>query len=365
MQSWGVIAIGSSFYILQAIGYITDVFRNTVKPERNILRFGLFLGFFPKFTAGPIEEAKRFLPQLQYPHRFDYDKGYEGFKMILWGWLYKSVIADRLAIFVNYVFTHLTEASGPSLIAAAYGFTFQIYYDFAGYSLMAIGLAKLLGFQLSTNFRFPFLAQSPADFWRRWHITFYAWLRDYLYVPLGGNRTTGGRRAMNILLIFIISGLWHGLKFTFIAWGGMNAFLIIISTAVASWIDTLRRPLHHYSWIRIVKTVVTFHLIVTGFIIFRSASLSECWYFLTHMHLYPKNGMSSLFISDFGPDQWGIALSFIILTQFFEATTPRYNWPGRFDAMHYAVKGCLFTLLILLILWLGMFDNNHFIYAQF
>ena len=223
-----LLPVGISFYTFQALGYSIDVYRGTVKAERNIITYALFVTFFPQLVAGPIERTEHLLPQFKSNHDFDYDRVTNGLKLALWGMFKKIVIADQLAIYVDKVYSSPTEYQSTALILATVFFAFQILCDFSGYSDIAIGCAKILGFSLNENFDSPYLACNMADFWKRWHISLSTWFRDYLYIPLGGNRCSPLRHSLNLLITFLLSGLWHGASITFIFWGLIHGLFLII-----------------------------------------------------------------------------------------------------------------------------------------
>ncbi|ERJ93747.1 alginate O-acetyltransferase AlgI family protein, partial [Treponema lecithinolyticum ATCC 700332] len=223
-----LLPVGISFYTFQALGYSIDVYRGAVKPEKNIITYALFVTFFPQLVAGPIERTGHLLPQFKSNHDFDYTRVTDGLKLALWGMFKKIVIADQLAVYVDKVYSSPTEYQSIALILATVFFAFQILCDFSGYSDIAIGCAKILGFSLNKNFDSPYLARNIADFWKRWHISLSTWFRDYLYIPLGGNRCFCIRHYFNLLITFILSGLWHGASITFIFWGLIHGLFLVI-----------------------------------------------------------------------------------------------------------------------------------------
>lgn len=223
--SW-VLPLGISFYTFQTLGYTIDVYRNRIPAARDMTQYLAFVSFFPQLVAGPIERAEKMLPQFGVKRSFDLTEAREGSKQILWGFFKKMVIADRLALAVNPVFEDPAAYSGPHLMLATIFFAFQIYCDFSAYSDIAIGTAKLFNLRLTQNFAYPYFAQSVGEFWRRWHISLSYWFRDYVYIPLGGNRRGSARRRINLLVTFFISGLWHGPAWGFVAWGGMNGLAL-------------------------------------------------------------------------------------------------------------------------------------------
>ncbi len=217
-----LLPVGISFYTFQALGYMIDVYRGDTYPEKNFFQYALFVSFFPQLVAGPIERSKNLLKQLAVPVRFQYDRARDGFLLMLWGYFLKIVLADRIAIFVDTVYEGYMTYGGWYLVIANVLFAFQIYCDFYGYSVIAMGAAQILGIRLMENFRAPYLSASVAEFWRNWHISLTSWFRDYLYIPLGGSRKGSLRKNLNRLIVFTASGLWHGAKFSFVVWGALN-----------------------------------------------------------------------------------------------------------------------------------------------
>ncbi len=222
-----ILPVGISFYTFQALSYSIDVYKGKIEATRDIVAFFAFVSFFPQLVAGPIERATNLLPQFQKPRTFDYDKAVDGCRQMLWGFFKKIVIADNCAVYVNQVFENYQDQSGSTLLLAAIFFTFQIYGDFSGYSDIAIGCARLFGINLMRNFNFPYFSRDIAEFWRRWHISLTTWFRDYIYIPLGGSRTTKAKVIRNTFIIFLVSGFWHGANWTFIVWGAYHALLFL------------------------------------------------------------------------------------------------------------------------------------------
>lgn len=229
--NWAV-PVGISFFTFQAVGYMLDVYHQRVKAEKNLLDYVLFVSFFPQVTSGPISTAEDLMPQIKASHKFDYEQGKQGLKQLLWGQFIKLVIADRLGLFVDTVYANYIHYSGTTCFVASVFYTLQIYCDFAGYSLMAIGIARTLGFNLIDNFRRPYLATSITDFWKRWHISLTRWLTRQVYIPMGGSRCSKVRTYWNIFVTFLVSGIWHGANWTFIVWGCMHGIIQIIEKAL-------------------------------------------------------------------------------------------------------------------------------------
>ena len=270
-----LLPVGISFYTFQALGYIVDIYRGEIYAEKNFLRYALFVSFFPQLVAGPIERSKNLLKQLAVPKRFSFDNLREGLFIMLWGFFVKLVIADRAAIFVNTVYSDVDMYSGMYIAVAACLFAIQIYCDFYGYSLIAKGSAKILSIDLMENFNYPYLRTSIADFWRGWHISLSTWFRDYLYIPLGGNRKGRIRKYINIMIVFMTSGLWHGASISFVIWGGLHGVYQIIGDIlkpIRNKINTIMQFDENSLGCRIYRTIVTFGLSTFAFIFFRADS---------------------------------------------------------------------------------------------
>ena len=230
-----LLPIGLSFHTFQAMSYTIEVYRGRQKAERHFGIYALYVMFYPQLVAGPIERPQNLLHQFYEKHEFDCNRVVEGLKIILWGLFMKIVIADRIAIYVNAVYNNSEQHSGKSLALATVFFAFQIYCDFAGYSNIAIGTAKVMGFKLMTNFNRPYFSRSISEFWKRWHISLSTWFRDYLYISLGGNRVSIPRWYLNLFLVFTISGLWHGANWTYIIWGSLNGFYLVFAIITEKW----------------------------------------------------------------------------------------------------------------------------------
>ncbi|MBR1691969.1 MAG: MBOAT family protein [Lachnospiraceae bacterium] len=239
-----LLPVGISFYIFQALSYTMDVYRRRVEATKNLFRYALFVSFFPQLVAGPIERSENLLKQFEEKHTFDADRVRKGLLLMLWGLFMKMVIADNIAPSVTMIYEYYPQYTGIEIVVATVLFAFQIYCDFGGYSLIAIGSAKVLGFTLMENFRSPYLAQSISDFWDRWHISLTSWFTDYLYIPLGGSRKGTVRRYINVLIVFFVSGLWHGAAYTYIAWGLLNGIFMVLEQMTTGIREQLLRRLH-------------------------------------------------------------------------------------------------------------------------
>lgn len=261
-----ILPVGISFYTFQSISYAFDVYRRQLKPVRNFFDFALFVSFFPQLVAGPIERATNLLPQILSKRSFSLKQFQEGCYLIFWGLFQKVYIADNLSAVVAQAFAEKGPLSGPTVLLALYAFAFQIYCDFAGYSNMARGIAKTMGFELMVNFNLPYFAMGLADFWRRWHISLSTWLKDYLYIPLGGNRKGSARTCLNLMLVMTIGGLWHGAAWTFLAWGFYHGVLLVLERIFGRFTAKL--------WSG-VKIFAMFHLVCFGWLLFRADSLHQ------------------------------------------------------------------------------------------
>ena len=361
-----LLPVGISFYTFQSMSYSVDVYRGDKEAERHLGIFALYVAFFPQLVAGPIERSTRLLPQFYQKHVFDYDNVTNGLKLMAWGFFKKLVIADRLAIAVDSVYSNPTESTGLSLIMATYFFAIQLYCDFSGYSDIAIGAARVLGFDLMKNFRQPYFARTVKDFWSRWHISLSSWFRDYLYIPLGGNRMGKRRWYFNLMVVFLLSGLWHGANWTYLAWGGLHGFYLIFGI----WTDKLRKqivavtPLVRYPLLKMgLDIVVTFHLVTFALIFFRAESITDAFYIVTHLlvdlmakpQLGPEFGYYNLFIVV-------IASGVMTLVHFLQEQ-------GRFQELvenrPLWFRWSLYYALVFSILIFGQFGTTEFVYFQF
>lgn len=275
-----ILPVGISFYTFQALSYTMDVYRGEIYAEKNFFRYALFVSFFPQLVAGPIERSKNLLIQLAIPKKFNFEKAREGFLLMLWGFFLKIVLAERIAVFVDTVYGDYTKFSGWYLIIATVLFAIQIYCDFAGYSTIAMGSAKILGIELMENFNAPYLSTSVAEFWRNWHISLTSWFKDYLYIPLGGSRKGKFRKYINKMIVFLTSGLWHGASFSFVIWGGLNGLYQVIG----EWIKPIRDKivkffnLHRESFgHKLIHIVGTFILVDFSWIFFRANRASDAF----------------------------------------------------------------------------------------
>jgi len=282
-----ILPIGLSFHTFQSLSYTIEVYRGHQKAERHLGYLALYVMYYPQLVAGPIERPQNVLHQLHEEHHFDYRRIADGLKWMAWGMFKKVVVADRMAVFVNPVYNHPTEYHGPSLVFATLAFAIQIYCDFSGYSDIALGSAQVMGVKLMKNFDHPYFARSISEFWRRWHISLSTWFRDYLYIPLGGSRVPKMRWAFNILLTFLISGLWHGANWTYIIWGALHGFYFILFESTGrfwGYLSTLFGPGKLPRLKVTLSTLTTFSLTAFAWIFFRANSISDASYIAGHLH---------------------------------------------------------------------------------
>lgn len=358
-----ILPVGISFYTFHGLSYVFDIYNERIKPTTNLVNYTLFVSFFPLLVAGPIERATHLLPQIEKPRIFKYSKAIDGLKQIVWGLFKKVVIADSCAEIANTIFSNYEDHSGSTLVLGALLFTFQIYGDFSGYSDIALGTARLLGFELLKNFNFPYFSRDIAEFWRRWHISLSSWFKDYLYFPLGGSKGGKWMRIRNTFIIFIVSGFWHGANWTFLAWGFLNAlyFLPLLLT------NNNRNNLEIVAKGRLLPTVkeffqigTTFALTVFAWIFFRAESMQHAFGYIGG--IFSKSLLSKPEI---------LPLNIIALIIFFMTV----EWLGRQNNYALASIGykwkkpyrlAFYYIVLMLIYFCGNFGSEiEFIYFQF
>lgn len=366
-----LLPVGISFYTFLTLGYIIDVYRDQQKPEHHLGRFALFVAFFPQLLAGPIERAGNMLPQFYKKFNFDEARVNSGLRLMLWGMFKKVVIADRLGLYVNAVYDHPANWSGWPVFLATFFFAFQIYCDFSGYSDIAIGVARVLGFKLMENFRQPYLARSPLDFWRRWHISLSSWFRDYLYIPLGGNRVSLPRWTLNLMIVFLVSGLWHGAAWTFVIWGGLHGLFGVVEAItknsrgrVIQRLKLDRQPglLAGLSWF------ITFTLICLAWLFFRANSVGEA--FLLLESLIPLTNFDQLnapwaAVVDHPAQETALSLGLILLLMTVHWFQEQQGSLATFWQRPFWFRWAVYLGLSLAIINLGITAEVPFIYFRF
>lgn len=364
-----LLPVGISFYTFQSMSYTIDVYRGEKEPERRFTTFALYVAFFPQLVAGPIERSVRLLPQLDRTVRFDYDRLISGLRLMLWGFFKKVVIADRLAIYVNQVYNSPGEYQGFTLLLATYFFAFQIYCDFSGYSDIAIGTARIMGYDLMLNFRQPYFSQSISEFWKRWHISLSSWFKDYLYIPLGGNRVSKPRWYFNLLAVFLVSGLWHGANWTFALWGFLHGFYLVFSIwtqkareALAGLLKIDRFPLLQ----RGLKIFLTFHLVCFAWVFFRANSVAEAFLILRNLLRldFSPAGLAAINVA-LGWGELLIALGSILLLEVYHLLERTGRLKILVLGQPRTFRWAIYYALILGIVFFGVFNHTEFIYFQF
>jgi alginate O-acetyltransferase complex protein AlgI len=358
-----LLPIGLSFHTFQAMSYTIEVYRRKQKAERHFGIYALYVMFYPQLVAGPIERPQNMLHQFYEKHYFVFDRVVEGLKLMLWGLFIKLVIADRLAIYVNAVYNNPEKHSGITLAVATIFFSFQIYCDFSGYSNIAIGAAKVMGFKLMTNFNRPYFSRSISEFWKRWHISLSTWFKDYLYIPLGGNRVAVPRAYLNLFIVFVVSGFWHGANWTFIIWGALNGFYLVFALITQKWRHQFNELIHlkpHSTLNRVVQIVTTFILASFAWIFFRANTSSGA--FLIVKKIFQFKG--PLYISEL--QQFSYCLLGILLLLIIEVRQEfLIHTPLPFKSSYWYKEQFAYAMLIILILMIGVFDSRQFIYFQF
>lgn len=352
--NWAI-PVGISFFTFQAVGYFLDVYHGRIRAEKNFLDYMLFVSFFPQVISGPISKADELLPQIKTPHKFDYEQGKQGLKWLLWGMFIKLVIADRLGMFVDTVYGNYIHYNGTTCFVASIFYTLQIYFDFAGYSLMAIGIAATLGFNLVNNFRRPYLAVSVTDFWKRWHISLTRWLTQQVYIPLGGSRCSKARCYLNILITFLVSGIWHGANWTFIFWGLIHGVLQIVEKSLG-W----QKYDGHNGFVKAERICLTFLLVSFAWIFFRMPTIGDAFGVIGKM--FTDFGMPAL--SELGTTVIVVLVIALAIMAFKElreeffaskfaiVDTKAFRWSG-------------YVALFCMILMFGILDGGQFIYVSF
>ena len=371
-----LLPVGISFYIFQALSYTMDVYRKDIYVEQNFFKYALFVSFFPQLVAGPIERSKNLLKQISQEHCFSYENFRQGLLWMLWGYFQKIVIADRLAFLVDTVYGNVYQYQGGYYLLASVLFAVQIYCDFSGYSLIAVGAAKVMGFQLMENFDCPYFAQSVAEFWRRWHISLTSWFRDYLYIPLGGNRKGTLRKYLNIMIVFLVSGLWHGAQWTYVVWGGLNgifqvfgSLLMPLRRRVESLLQVKEDSIGHH----VLKTIATFIMVDFTWIFFRAESVHDALHMIKSiLTVYNPWIFFDGSIYKLGLSQKQFHLILFSITILLAADWLKYRKIKILDKILEQNIWCRWTvyltgILFVLIfgIWGNTYDAQAFVYFQF
>jgi len=360
-----ILPVGISFYTFQTLSYTIDIYKKKLEPTRNFVAFMAFVSFFPQLVAGPIERAKNLLPQFYKKRDFSYSLAVDGMRQILWGLFKKVVIADNCAVLANEIFNNSSDMNGSSLVLGALFFTFQIYGDFSGYSDIAIGTARLFGFNLKRNFAFPYFARDIAEFWRRWHISLSTWFRDYLYIPLGGSRGGTWMKVRNTFIIFLVSGFWHGANWTFVIWGAINAlyFLpLLLTNNNRNHLEIIAKGKRFPSAKEIFQVLVTFALTVFAWIFFRAESVGHAFSYISGI-LDP----SILSMPDFlGMKAAAMTIVLIAIFMVIEWLGREHEYAIEKLGLNWKrpVRWAMYFILFIGVLWFND-KQQDFIYFQF
>ena len=355
-----ILPVGISFYTFQTLSYTIDVYRKKLAPVNDFISFGAYVSFFPQLVAGPIERAPNLVPQFQSQRVFDYDLAKDGVKQMLWGMFKKVVIADSCGLYANYIFDHHESLNSVYLVLGSIFFAFQIYGDFSGYSDIAIGTAKLFGFKLMTNFKYPYFSRDMAEFWRRWHISLSTWFRDYLYIPMGGSRGSKMMQLRNTMTIFLVSGFWHGANWTFIFWGGLHAVYFIpllLRNKNRKNIEVVAGDKLIPSFKDVTQILSTFLLACLAWIFFRADNITEAF-------SYIGNIFQNISVDQHMSSGWDVLL-LIGLMLMVEWTNRHEDHPLRTLKMGRPMKLALYFVLFFLVVAFFNINNQEFIYFQF
>ena len=355
-----ILPVGISFYTFQTMSYSLDIYFNKLKPTKDFISFASFVSFFPQLVAGPIERASNLLPQMLNKRNFTYNQGVDGLRLILWGMFKKIVIADQLALSVTPIFENYIDYNGGVLLLGLIYFSFQIYCDFSGYSDIAIGTSKLFGFEIMSNFKFPYFSRNIGEFWKRWHISLSSWFRDYLYIPLGGSRSGKWISLRNIFIIFIVSGLWHGANWTFIAWGLMHALLYIPLFLIGDNRKYMSNIVAENSILpsfkELYQMLVTFVFVMFTWVFFRSDSVYDAFQYIYQL-IYNFNI----------PDHYRFSILHVILIVLLDWLW-RSNERKLFNFNNIYIRWFFYNIVLILLFLMIIIFNSHeqqFIYFQF
>ncbi len=370
-----LLPVGISFYTFQTLSYTIDVYHGKTPVEKHLGVFAVYVSFFPQLVAGPIERSGRLLPQFFQKHDFSYERVTAGLKLMLWGYFKKIVIADRLAVLVDSVYNDPSGYRGAPLLVATFFFAIQIYCDFSGYSDIAIGSARVMGFELMENFRRPYFSRSIGEFWKRWHISLSTWFRDYLYIPLGGNRVLKWRWYYNLMVTFLVSGLWHGANWTFLLWGGLHGSYLVASHIFKPVRERL------LGWLRInprfplyqgMRVLITFCLVCLAWVLFRANSLSDAWFIISHIFLdakmYADPGNLGLAFRGMGLKSIDLIHSFVFIgiLLVYDLISSRRDFWELVRARPVWIRWAVYYAILILILFYSPYNKaQNFIYFQF
>lgn len=356
-----LLPIGLSFHTFQAMSYTIEVYRGNQKAEKHFGIYSLYVMFYPQLVAGPIERPQNILYQMHTKYPFNYQLMTSGLKMMLWGFFKKLVIADRLSIFVNSVYNNPDLHNGTTIVIASLFFAVQIYCDFSGYTDIAIGCAKTMGFDLLKNFNRPYFATNIQDFWRRWHISLSTWFRDYLYIPLGGSKVSTGRRYLNLFIIFLVSGIWHGANYTYIIWGALHGLYSVVYVIIRPYLRKESENEFINTLTRMGNTAITIAFVTFAWIFFRANSVGDAFTVIRNLKSFGARPFMGDGVSNFAHSLLAIAILFAVEYK-MEFMQQKFNW---FTSRNVVVRWGSLALTVFLLLILGVFNGGQFIYFQF
>jgi alginate O-acetyltransferase complex protein AlgI len=373
-----ILPIGLSFHTFQSLSYVIEVYRGKQIPERNFGIYSLYVMFYPQLVAGPIERPQNLLWQFHTEHHFDYNRIVNGLKLMAWGLFKKVLIADRLSVFVDQVYNSPTEYQGLPLVIATIFFTFQIYCDFSGYSDIAIGSAQVMGFKLMSNFNRPYFSKSISEFWKRWHISLSTWFKDYLYIPLGGNRVNKSRWYFNLFFTFMVSGLWHGANWTFLAWGALHGcylVLALVTQSIRNKLTDITSLQQFPTLFKLLQIGFTFILVAFAWIFFRANNIHDAWYIVKNMfHGFPGSYLQALINSDLraqmvylnqGKNEFTLALVCILFMEMIHLLQRQKSIREMLNEKPWFVRWSFYYCIMITIMLYGVFNKSQFIYFQF
>lgn len=363
-----ILPVGISFYTFQALSYTIDVYRKDTQATKDFIAFTSFISFFPQLVAGPIERSTNLLPQFLKPRTFDYNNAVIGLRQILWGFFKKIIIADNAAFLANEIFDNYQNANGSLLLLGALFFTFQIYGDFSGYSDIAIGTARLFGISLKKNFNLPYFSRDISEFWRRWHISLNKWFIDYVYIPLGGSRISKSVSIRNVLIVFLLSGLWHGANWTFIAWGAYNGVLIVLLILIGKnkKRENIISPNKFIPSLKeIGEITITFGLVMLGWILFRAESITMAWDYILNMCNSSIIAIPNFREIGIGLIKLTYTIGFIIILQVVDWIQRKQDFGLEISNIKYRPIRWSIYLFIILIFTIFAGGQETFIYFQF
>lgn len=368
-----ILPIGLSFHTFQAMSYTIEVYRGNYPAEKHFGIYALYVMFYPQLVAGPIERPQNVLPQFHKKKYFNYGNAVSGLCLMVWGMIKKVVIADRLALFTDPIFDHPRDYPGIVIAIAAVFFAFQIFCDFSGYSDIALGAARVMGFKLMTNFNKPYHARSISEFWKRWHISLSTWFRDYLYIPLGGNRVSLPRAYFNLFFVFLLSGFWHGANWTFIVWGALHGFYLVFALTTRNWRQNLSSQLglNKIAWLEnMLNVIIVFLLVTFAWIFFRANSLDNAFYMISKVGNVFQESVQIVQDRNFkllNIDSTALLTCtvLILLLEICHLVDVKFDFGASFSHRPAYVRWAIYTTAIAFLLLFGLFNSKSFIYFQF